>query len=147
MSIEYYNQELTNNPLKKNYSIFENDNEVGYITGDVGNENVLIFTVNIFPEFQGKGKGFEAFEKVYNEINQVEQINTIRSVWCVSEEYNHCENGMSTNLNEFQKQRQTKSNEESAFLTPTGKWVKRLGFNNVNIINVSNQEVIVDFSK
>lgn len=147
MALEYHNLELTNNPLKKNYSIFENNNEVGYVTGDVGVENVLIATVNIFPKFQGEGKGFEAFEKVFNEINQVEQINTIRGVWCISEEYNHCENGMSTNLNEFQKHRQTKSDEESAFLTPTGKWVKKLGFNKLNIISISNQEVIVDFSK
>ncbi len=147
MALEYHNQELTNNPLKKNYSIFENNNEVGYVTGEVGIENVLIATVNIFPEFQGRGIGFDAFEKIYYEINQVEQIKIIRGVWCVSEEYNHCENGMSSNLNEFQKHRQTKSDEESAFSTPTGKWVKKIGFNRINIISISNQEVIVDFFK
>lgn len=147
MAIEYLNSDTTNNQLKKNYNLIENNTEIGYITGDVDNENVLIATVNIFPNFQGRGIGFEAFEKVYNEINHVEQINTIRGIWCVSEEYNHCENGMSTNLNEFQKHRQSKSNEESAFLTPTGKWAKKLGFNEVNIISICNTEVIVDFSK
>ncbi|MFC4738580.1 hypothetical protein ACFO3U_01080 [Flavobacterium ponti] len=147
MAIEYLDLKTTNNPLRRNYTILESNNEIGYITANVGYENILIATVNIFPEFQGKGKGFNAFEKIYNELSQIVQIETIRGVWCVSEEYNHCENGMSTNLNEFQKHRQTKSDEESAFLTPTGKWVRKLGFNKIKIKSISLEEVIVDFSR
>lgn len=145
MAIEYYNFDGLSNSRKKNYILLENGVQIGSVEGGLYPDNMFITAINIFPDFQGKGIGYEVFEKVFNEINNFEKIEIIRGAWNKSEEYNHCDNGMSTNLNEFQKLRQTKSDEESVFLTPTGKWVRRLGFSNAKIIRISNNEVIVDY--
>lgn len=147
MAIQYHNFTKNNTASYKSYNIFEEETEIGSASGGLYRDNVFMAVINIFPEFQGKGIGFNVFETIFNEINEVEKISTIRGVWCVANEYNHCENGMSTNLNEFQKQRQTKSDLESVFLTPTGKWAKRLGFNNANIIRNNAEEVTVDFTR
>lgn len=37
--------------------------------------------------------------------------------------------------------------EEACWSTPTGKWLRKLGFNNLNIVQNSSEEVIVDFKK
>lgn len=145
MAIEYYSINGKNTLSKRSYAVLEGGVQIGSVEAYINQDGVLISAVNIFPEFQGAGKGYEVFESVFNEINNIQIVQIIRGVWCVSEEYNHCENGMSTNLNEFQKLRQTKSDEESVFLTPTGKWAIKLGFNNANIISISNNEVIVDY--
>lgn len=147
MTIRYYNLSTEDNPRHKSYILFDGNKEIGSVSGNLFPESIFISIINIFPDFQGKGIGFEVFNTVFNEINNFEEIKTIRAVWCVADEYNHCENGMSTNLNEFQKQRQTKSEQESCFLTPTGKWATRLGFNNAKIIRLNDDEVSVDFTR
>ena len=49
-------------------------------------------------------------------------------------------------LYQFQKLRQTYTDEESVFLTPTGKWMKKIGYIHANIVSISNEEVIVDYT-
>jgi hypothetical protein len=146
MDIEFYSIKSSNSPNSLNYVLLKDENEIGSAEGYIDN-GVLISVINIFPDYQEKGVGFEVFKKILNELNEVEKIQKIRGVWCVSDEYSDCKNGMSTNLYEFLKNRESNSDIESAFLTPTGKWVKKLGYNNVEIISVSQTETIVDFFK
>lgn len=142
MNIEFYSIKSSNSSNSLNYVLLKDGKEIGSAEGYV-NKGALISVINIFPEYQEKGVGFEVFQKI---LNEVEKIQKIRGVWCVSDEYSYCKNGMSTNLFEFLKNRETHSDIESAFLTPTGKWMKKLGFIHANIISVSNEEVIVDYT-
>lgn len=147
MDIKYYSITNDINTSKRSYVLLKDNKEIGSVEGYLLSESTFSAVVNIFPAFQDNGYGFEVFKTVFEELNTNNKVNTIRGMWCSSKEYNHSENGISTNLNEFLKKRQTHSDIESVFMTPTGKWVKKLGFNNANIIKNSEEEVIVDFTK
>ena len=147
MKIEYQSIKMDEDPLNKNYNFIIDGIHAGSIEGKLCLDNIYISVVNIFPEFQRKVIGYEVFKTVFNEINDVEEIKIFRAVWCSDEQYNHCKNGMSTNLHEFKKHRETKTEKESVFLTPTGKWVSKLSFTNIQSIRVTDSEVTVDLIK
>jgi hypothetical protein len=131
-----------------NYDIIENGQQIGTI--EAGNtKGIFISSIDVFANFQNQGYGFEAFKKIFNEMNAVETIHTIRASWHESPLFSHVTNGMSTNLTIYLQSLQTKNKIDSAFSTPTGKWVKKLGFRNCQILSHSldNKHVEVDFTK
>jgi len=132
------------------YNIFTNDKKehIGTIEGYILKNNDFFSVVRINPEFQGKGFGFEAFNKVFQELNAKNNITEIHGSWHKDEEFSDCIDGMSTNLKAFKEESKMKTNlSECAFITPTGKWAKKLGFNTCEILQNSDTTVKVVFKK
>lgn len=94
-----------------------------------------------------KGFGFEAFSKVFDELNETTPIKRIKGSWHRDEEFQDFEEGMSANLKSFLIKEKGKSDEAAAYKTPTGKWAKRLGFNECVVISVSRESTQVDLKK
>ncbi len=129
------------------YEIFDEDNFVGSVEAAGNTAGEFLSVVMIDPNYHGKGVGFDAFKKVFAEINKNYPISKIIGSWHKNEEYTNYKNGMSTNMRIFQQCAVTHSDDESAANTPTGKWAKKLGFGNCKIISKSDQEVVVHFTK
>ncbi|WP_019597363.1 hypothetical protein [Rhodonellum psychrophilum] len=144
-----YIPDSENTDLTKCYQLTNGQNEdIGTVEGFGNKYGELVSVVKIFhPNYQRNGYGFEAFEKIFNEINNVVPITIIKGSWHAGEEFQDFEDNMSTNLKIFKENLKTETIETSAFLTPTGKWAKALGFNNVNIKAFYEDEVLVDFTK
>ncbi len=127
------------------YNIFESDSNlhVGYIEGYLANENTFISVVRIDPNFQGKRIGFEAFNKVFQELNTNNTITKICGTWHKDDEFSTCYDGMSTNLRVFKAELNNNTNlSECALKTPTGKWAKKLGFEMCEVMR--NEETVVE---
>lgn len=136
------------NSLK--YNLFSEDKKenIGYIEGYASKDNEFISVVRINPDFQNKGFGFEAFNKVFQELNTVNNITKICGSWHKDEEFSEVEGGMSTNLKTFKEESKENTNQsECAFKTPTGKWAKKLGFDNCTVLRDSDTTVEVVFTK
>ena len=136
--------------LSKKYSLInEKKEEIGTIEGSVNIYGELVTVVKIYGlENQQKGIGFSSFKRIFNELNELVEINTIKSSWLKGEEFQFFEDCMSTNLRIFQTQRNLgKPIEECAFGTPTGKWAQKLGFHKCEIIRITTEEVCIDFKK
>ena len=74
--------------------------------------------------------------------------NNIVGSWHKDEEFSYCQDGMSTNLRIFKENISNGMSEsQSAFNTPTGKWVQKLGFTKCTVISNTNTDVKVVFSK
>ena len=133
--------------LKRSYQIKDNDKEIGSVEGYLIEYGVLVTVVKIFnPNYKKKGLGFAAFKKVFDELNGFISIKRIRGCWCSGGEFQDFENGMSTNLKVFTENLENgKDEQDCAFLTPTGKWAKKLGYSKCNIMSKSISEVTVDF--
>jgi hypothetical protein len=136
--------------ISLNYNLFSEDKKdnIGYIEGYISEGNVFISVVRIYPNFQNKGFGFEAFKKVFQELNAENNITKICGSWHKDEEFSECECGMSTNLKIFKEESKENTNQfECAFKTPTGKWAKKLGFDNCTVLLDSDTTVEVVFTK
>jgi len=138
-----YNNSDSLNSIK--YNIFESDSNlhVGYIEGYIANESTFISVVRIDPNFQGKGIGFKAFNKVFQELNTNNTITKNCGTWHKDDEFSTCDDGMSTNLKVFKAELNNKSNlSECALKTLTGKQAKKLGFEMCEVIR--NDETAVE---
>lgn len=144
-----YNTMSENTDLRKLYHITnEQGEDIGTIEG-YGNEfGELVSVVKIYhPNYQKKGLGYTAFKKVFDEINDVAPILIIKGCWYAGGEFQDFEDGMSTNLKVFKDKLKNESPENSAFHTPTGKWAKSLGFLNADVKLISEDEVIINFTR
>lgn len=140
--------ELTQNlKVRRAYQIFDGDNFVGSVEGAGNSQGEFISVVMLDPKYHGKGIGFEAFNKMFNEINDNYPISKIIGSWHKNDEYKDFEDGMSTNLRMFFQNTGNQSDIDSAAKTPTGKWAKKMGFEKCKIISKSNDDVIVHFTK
>jgi len=150
-SLEFEIDSLKNSNKKEvKYILFTDDKKelIGTIEGYIFNNNEFFSVVRINPEFQSKGFGFEAFNKVFQELNTKNNINIIHGSCHEDEEFSDCIDGMSTNLKAFKEESKMKTNlSECAFITPTGKWAKKLGFNTCEILQNSDTTVKVVFKK
>lgn len=115
----------------------------GYLT-----TGSLVFVVKVLDRgLHGQGLGYQAFQKIINHFG-IGNITSIAGSWHEEDEFSSFEDGMSTNLLIFRRELgEGNSPGEAAFLTPTGKWVRRLGFNNVKIITCSQHSVRVRYTR
>lgn len=146
----HYRETFENTDLEKSYSIQDdNNNEIGTVEGYGNDHGDLISVVKIFdPENQKSGLGFQAFNKVFQEINSNVAIQTIKGSWNSGKEFQDFEDGRSSNLKIYYHNRDNgKSEEESAMATATGKWAQKLGFNNCQVESISRNKVLVNFRK
>ena len=101
MELKY--SEVSRSENSVSYSILsENNVQIGTIEGYVSKES-LITVLHIESEFQGQGIGYEAFKKVYYDLNEKTKILKIIGSWHKDDEFSYCENGMATNLRLFQE--------------------------------------------
>jgi hypothetical protein len=144
-----YNITFENTDLKKSYHITnEQGEDIGTVEGYGDEFGELVSVVKIYhPNYQQKGVGYTAFKKVFDEINDAVQIQIIKGSWHAGGEFQDFEDGMSTNLKVFKDKLKNESPENSAFHTPTGKWAKTLGFLNTDVKLISEDEVIINFTK
>ena len=147
MELQYINY-FENTDLQKSYTIFdENENEIGSAEAFGTELGFLVTVIKIFnPKFQKMGLGFQAFKKVFDEISHHVPITVIVGSWHRGGEFQEFEDGMSSNMKVF-RESQNERIEDRAFSTPTGKWAKRLGFNNCRILSNGYDEVTVHFTK
>jgi hypothetical protein len=140
-------EQTENLKVRKAYQMFDGENFVGSVEGAGNNQGHFISVVMLDPNYHKKGIGFQAFNKMFNEINENYPITKIIGSWHKNDEYTDFENGMSTNLRMFFQNPNNQTDIESAKNTPTGKWAKELGFEKCEIISKSTEEVIVHFTK
>lgn len=131
------------------YQITNDENEdIGTIEGAGNIYGEFVSVIKIYnPKFQNKGLGFQCFKKAFDEIDANYPISLIKGSWHKGGEFQDFEDGMSTNLKTYLENLKTKNQIDSAFSTPTGKWVKKLGFNHCSIVRSSTDEVLVEFTK
>jgi hypothetical protein len=135
--------------LKRSYSIIDdNEKVIGSIEGYCNEYGDLVAVVKIYPGHQKKGLGFEAFKKIFDELNSVVPIKRIIGSWHRGGEFGFFEDGMSTNMKIFLECLAHNENpEQCAFSTPTGKWAKQLGFTICKIVQKSLEDITVHFLK
>jgi len=144
-----YTELSENSGFSRYYHISNDaDEDIGMVEGH-GNENGnFVSVVKIYnPKYQRIGLGFDAFKKIFDEINSIVPISVIVGSWHKGGEFQDFEDGMSTNLKVFFESFNTENEEKSAFLTPTGKWAQKLGFNNCKVSSIAHDEVSVFFFK
>lgn len=119
---------------------------IGSAEGYLSQYGDLVTVIKINKEFEGRGLGFKAFDKVFAELSLKGQSKRIIGGWHSGGEFSYCEGGMSTNLRLF------KANIDkgldpisSAWKTPTGKWAKKKGFTNCKINSHSSDSAEVVF--
>ena len=144
MDLIFYNLANTKNHIS--YSILNVDEiEIGSVEGWVNDEGGLTSVVMVNQDYQGNKIGFDSFIKVFEELNSKITIKYFRASWNSGDEYSCFENGISTNLLIFQKCMESKNKNSCVFETPTGKWMKKIGFNNFEINFSSRDQVEVTF--
>lgn len=146
MDINYHEIDQTESSIS--YLILDSNNQqIGSAEGYVGHEE-LVTVIKIDSEYQKKGLGFQAFNKIYTELCLKTQISEIAGSWHKDEEFSYCENGMSTNLSLFHANLKAGlTKEESAFNTPTGRWAQRIGYTKCKIKRMTSDDVHVTFYK
>jgi hypothetical protein len=149
MAIKYAGIGLNIKKDYLSYQITNDENEdIGTIEGSGNKYGEFLSVIKVYnPKFQKKGLGFQFFKKAFDEIDANYPISLIKGSWHKGGEFQDFEDGMSTNLKIYLENLKTMSQIDSAFSTPTGKWVKKLGFNQCNIITNSTDEVVVEFTK
>ncbi|PSR53266.1 hypothetical protein AHMF7605_06840 [Adhaeribacter arboris] len=134
--------------LDRFYYLLNGEEQIGYVEGHLNNYGELVPVVQIYSGYQRLGLGFEAFKKVFDELNELSPITKILGSWHKGREFAHCKDGMSSNLRIFLNCRsQHNSDSECALQTPTGKWAAKLGFNKCKVLSISSDEVNVEFFK
>lgn len=146
MDINYHEINQTESSIS--YLILDSNNQpIGSAEGYVGHEE-LVTVIKINSEYQKKGLGFQAFNKIYTELSLKTQISKIAGSWHKDEEFSYCENNMSTNLRLFHENlKKGLTEEKSALNTPTGKWAQRIGYDKCKIKKVTSDDVHVTFYK
>lgn len=149
MDLRYIEPDFAiNNEKSKTYNIHINTNLVGSIEGYLNDYGEVVLVTKVDPAHHGIGIGFEATRHVINELELFSPVVCIKASWSTGGEFEYCEGGKSSNLLIFENNlRNGLSEVEAAQNTPTGKWAKRLGFNQIEFVKVSKQEVLVNFNK
>ncbi|WP_276168244.1 hypothetical protein [Zobellia alginiliquefaciens] len=147
MKITYFDDNPETKDSKSYTILNENVEPIGSVEGNINKYGVLTSVVRINLEYQQKGLGFKSFSKVFDELNKEVEIKKIIGSWNKDEEFADCENGMSTNLKIFLDCISNEKPEYCAFKTATGKWAKKLGFNNCNIVRKSTESATIEFYK
>jgi GNAT superfamily N-acetyltransferase len=127
------------------YHVFLGDDPIGSVQGSVNDKNILCLVVHVDPEHQKKGFGFEMFEKVFLELNDLRPIKTIAASWSADEEFAYPPDNMSSNLKMFWDCYENSQSDDCVFSTATGKWAKKLGFTNYQKLRASREEVTIEF--
>lgn len=127
----------------------EIDEEIGTAEGFVSQYGELVTVIKVFsPDFKKKGIGFNAFKKIFDELNIIVPINTIKGSWHKGEEFRDFEDGMSTNMKVFLSCLKEENNKNKCvFNTPTGKWAQKLGYVNYSNLLISTNEISVNYIK
>lgn len=114
----------------------------GYLSdGELG------FVIKIMEhEYLNQGLGYQIFNLIVEHFG-LENINTICGSWHSDAEFAYFENEMSTNLLVYRRNLEHFPAEEAAFRTPTGKWARRLGFNEIYFRENNLNSVVVEFSR
>lgn len=124
------------------------DEHIGTAEGSGNKYGEFVSIIKIFnPEFYNKGLGFQFFKKVFDFINIHHPISVIKGSWYKGGEFNDFENGMSSNLMIFKVNLEKMDPISSAIYTPTGNWAKKIGFEKCEIIQITDSEVIVHFTR
>tara|TARA_R110000850_G_scaffold127615_1_gene246745 strand:- start:125 stop:565 length:441 start_codon:yes stop_codon:yes gene_type:complete len=144
MSLSFQSK-LGINEFSRFYCVFLGDDLIGSVQGSVNDKNILCLVVHVDPEHQKKGFGFEMFEKVFLELNDLRPINTIAASWSADEEFAYPPDYMSSNLKMYWECYNDTESKDCVFMTATGKWAKKLGFTNYQKLRVSREEVTVEF--
>lgn len=148
MSIIYVKTESINDTYVSYQITNEAEEDIGTAEGSGNKNGEFVSIIKIYnPKFQRAGLGFHSFKKVFDEINSNYPVSLIKASWHKGGEFKDFEEGMSTNLLIFQRNLKTMSEEESVFSTPTGKWVKNIGYKNYNLLKNTDEEVILNFTK
>lgn len=149
MEIEFIELVIEEGNNFKTYQIYDQANNlIGSVEGILNDYGELSTVIRIEEEYQGQGIGKLAFEKVFNELNNLLPITSIRGSWLQDVEFAHLEGGRSVNLTIFlNKKEEGLSDIESAFSTPTGKWSQALGFTTCDFEVNNNQNVTVLFKR
>ncbi|WP_277122673.1 hypothetical protein [Bacteroides ndongoniae] len=129
------------------YNILIGNKEIGRIEGYVI-KGGFYSVIHIDNSYQKKGIGFNAFQKVFNELNDSNTISRIVGSWHSDKEFAYCDEGKSTNLRVYLKNIEDgMTNEDSALNTPTGRWARKLGFNYCTVERNNTDSVLVSFIK
>lgn len=121
---------------------------IGTAEGYLGANNELVTVIKVSEEFMCKGYGYRLFTEVFQYIADRDVIHSVIGSWSKHAEFSYCENGQSTNLSVFQQLKEKGfTDAEAAFCTPTGKWAKRIGFDNVTFHMIKDHEIKVEFTK
>lgn len=121
---------------------------IGTAEGYLGANHELVTVIKVSEEFMSMGYGYQLFSEVFQYIAARDIIKSVIGSWSKHAEFSYCENGQSTNLSVFQQLKEKGlADVEAAFCTPTGKWVKRMGFNNVAFHIINDHEITVEFTK
>jgi len=124
------------------------DVQIGAAEGYIGKDQQLTMVVKVYNGFHQKGIGYFFFTKVFEHFSNFQPVNTINGSWSKDAEFSYCEDGESTNLKVFKSLvKSGYSMEEAALNTPTGKWARKLGYNQVKILSVSDENVNVSFTR
>jgi hypothetical protein len=118
---------------------------IGSAEGYLSRYGDLVTVIKIHEPFQGRGLGFQAFNKVFSELSLKGTVKRLIGGWHKGDEFSYCEEGMSTNLRLFKESIDKGIDPiSSAWNTPTGKWVKKKGFTNctINLHSSESAEVI-----
>lgn len=108
----------------------------------------FVAAINIFPEFQNKGIGFYVFKSCFEELNKSNTLNYFIASWSFDKEYSHLPHQQSVNLTAFQNSINTGMDEDKALWeTPSGKWLKRIGFTTASLTQRDNEGVKAVFTK
>ncbi len=144
MDFKYYI--LSRRSHQVSYAILSReDDEIGLVEGWLNDEGGLTSVVMVNSEYQGMKIGYKSFIKVFEELNENIRIKYFKASWNSGDEYSDFEDGMSTNLRIFQNCKKNNDCNFCVFKTPTGKWMKKIGFNNFKINLITNEQVEVIF--
>ncbi|WP_154654327.1 hypothetical protein [Rhodonellum psychrophilum] len=101
--------------------------DIGTVEGFGNKYGELVSVVKIFhPNYQRNGYGFEAFEKIFNEINNVVPITIIKGSRHAGEEFQDIEDNMSTNLKVFKENLKNRNKRNEGFFNTYWKMGKGL---------------------
>lgn len=145
MEIEY--SLVTDDKLSKSYILLNGENPIGSVEGYLNEYGVLTTVIKVDPEYHNQGIGFNAFVRIFDELNKKLPITKIMGSWHGDDEFAYCENGMSTNLRLFLNcVRNGNDATECALATPTGIWASRLGFKKCKVVSYGPSEAKVEFT-
>jgi hypothetical protein len=147
----------------KNYILSDSKNLEQEITGLIFLENDsnligsyemfakddrFLAAINVYPDYQGLGIGFYAFKHCYDELSKANNLKVFNASWSKHSEYSHLPNSSSINLTVFLNEIDSGVDKETAlWKTPTGKWMKKLGFIYGQICDMNKEQVNVVFTK
>lgn len=110
-------------------------------------EESFVAAINIFLEFQNKGVGFFVFKSCFEMLNKTNCLKYFIASWSFDKEYSHLPYQQSINLTAFQNSISSGMDENKALWeTPTGKWLKKIGFTSATVTRRDNENVKAIFT-